>query len=67
MPLTAAALKAACPDEAKLLAIAKIEARMILDSRGNPTVEVDLTTEVSLSATLATLVPTCPKEWSAWC
>jgi hypothetical protein len=64
MPLTAAALKAACPDEAKLLAIAKIEARMILDSRGNPTVEVDLTTEVSLSATL---VPTCPKEWSAWC
>jgi len=53
MPLTAAALKAACPDEAKLLAIAKIEARMILDSRGNPTVEVDLTTEAGLMARAA--------------
>ena len=47
MPISVAALKAAGVelDEAKLLKVAVITAREILDSRGNPTVEVDLTTE----------------------
>ena len=46
MPLSIAALKAAgvAIDEAKMCAIETIVAREILDSRGNPTVEVDLTT-----------------------
>ncbi len=30
------------------MAIEKIQARMVLDSRGNPTVEVDITTEKGL-------------------
>ena len=49
MPLSIAALKKAgvALDEKKLVTIESISAREILDSRGNPTVEVDLTTEVS--------------------
>ena len=52
MPLSIAALKEAgvTLDEAKLLAISTITAREILDSRGNPTVEVDLSTEVHIHA-----------------
>lgn len=34
------------------MSIQKIEARMIIDSRGNPTVEVDLHTEKGLFSTL---------------
>ena len=45
MPLSIAALKAAgvAIDEAKMCAIETIVAREILDSRGNPTVEVHTT------------------------
>ena len=52
MPLSIAALKEAgvTLDEARLLAISTITAREILDSRGNPTVEVDLSTEVHIHA-----------------
>merc|ERR1719409_648466 len=55
MPLSVAALKAAgvTVDDAKLKTIATIKAREILDSRGNPTVEVDLTTEGGLCVTAA--------------
>merc|ERR1719230_1233953 len=51
------ALKASGVDlsgiEAKLPIIANIVAREILDSRGNPTVEVDLTTEGGITARAA--------------
>ena len=57
MPLSLAALKAAGVDvskiEADLPLIAKIKAREILDSRGNPTVEVDLTTKGGITVTAA--------------
>jgi len=57
MPLSLEALKAAGIDcgaiESKLSKIATIKAREILDSRGNPTVEVDLTTEGGLSVRAA--------------
>merc|ERR1719201_795826 len=47
MPFSLAALKAAGAtiDESKLSLIATVKDREILDSRGNPTVEVDLTTQ----------------------
>ena len=44
MPLSNATLKGLAI--AGIEKIAKVTAREILDSRGNPTVEVDLTTEV---------------------
>merc|ERR1719460_1113608 len=57
MPLSLAALKAKGVDttkiEAALPKIASIKAREILDSRGNPTVEVDLTTEGGITVTAA--------------
>merc|ERR1719405_320309 len=55
MPLTIDALTKAGIDTAslKLDVIATIKAREILDSRGNPTVEVDLTTEAGISARAA--------------
>ena len=50
MPLSIAGLRAAGVNcdalDGKISKIATIKAREILDSRGNPTVEVDLTTEV---------------------
>jgi len=45
------AIKASCPD--KLMIIAEVKAREILDSRGNPTVEVDLTTEAGITVRAA--------------
>jgi len=57
MPLSIASLKAAGVDvsgiESKLSIIKDIVAREILDSRGNPTVEVDLFTEGGLKVTAA--------------
>ena len=57
MPLELNALKAAGVDvsaiEAKLPLISKIVGREILDSRGNPTVEVDLFTEGGIKVTAA--------------
>ena len=57
MPLSLTALKAAGVDvskiEADLPLIATIKAREILDSRGNPTVEVDLTTKGGITVTAA--------------
>jgi len=55
MPISIEALKAAgvAVDQTKLQTIKSIHAREILDSRGNPTVEVDLTTEGGLVARAA--------------
>jgi len=55
MPLTLAALANAgvTIDEASLSMIKSVKAREILDSRGNPTVEVDLTTEGGIVVTAA--------------
>jgi len=57
MPLSLTALKAAGVDvskfEASLSIIKEIHAREILDSRGNPTVEVEITTEGGLMARAA--------------
>jgi len=55
MPLSLAALKAAGVDTAtlKLDIIKSLVAREILDSRGNPTVEVDLETEGGISVRAA--------------
>jgi len=55
MPLSLAALKAAgaVPSEKDLCTIASIAAREILDSRGNPTVEVDITTTGGIIARAA--------------
>jgi len=57
MPFSLSALKAAGIDmksiETKLDKISTIVAREILDSRGNPTVEVDLTTEGGISVRAA--------------
>jgi len=57
VPISIAALKANGVDcsavESKLTLISKLHAREILDSRGNPTVEVELTTEGGLTAVAA--------------
>jgi len=55
MPISLAELKKAgvAVDESKLFAIESIKAREILDSRGNPTVEVDITTAYGLTARAA--------------
>jgi len=55
MPLSIAALKAngVTVDDTKMAAIKEIKAREILDSRGNPTVEVDIVTEGGLMARAA--------------
>jgi len=57
MPLSIAGLRAAGVNcdalDGKISKIATIKAREILDSRGNPTVEVDLTTEGGLSVRAA--------------
>jgi len=57
MPLSLAALKAKGVDtskiESELSKIASLTAREILDSRGNPTVEVDLATEGGITVTAA--------------
>ena len=55
MPSLVAALKAAgvTVDETKMKTIATIKAREVLDSRGNPTVEVDITTEGGIFARAA--------------